>query len=441
MAIGNRAAEAFELANSSRHEGNCEEAIRQYTEAIELGISNIYLNLALYYRAVCRLSLGYEDKAIVDLEECEKRGGIDDAILYNSLGVCLLRLGRLVEAKVALEKGLERKEKHRNGELLSNLGYVYEALGQLEDAAASFWGAMDHDYFDCTEDFCRAVISKADLNQSIKLLGGIIQELGKNMPASKLADVHFWIGTCMFNIENMNENPNYNQAIAEFELAANDASNLARSVRSRGMANLFADNFKAAINDFTDIIEANCGAEEERDANDYYYRAKALAGADQYLSSLKDIEVAISLNDQSGQYFFLKGCLLHKIQREAHACEAWKAAIDLGHKQALDFFESYGCSQVLDSGKRSEDLTSHGASSSNNLNDEKSEQLKAFIAAISEDDDLQECLEWASSVISVVRIAKRHGFIITPAELLAASPISFFVTNKEGIRHFIIDVR
>jgi|LakMenEpi03Aug12_release.lakeMendotaPanAssembly.Ray.scaffolds.fasta_scaffold3923910_1 predicted ribosomally synthesized peptide with nif11-like leader len=72
--------------------------------------------------------------------------------------------------------------------------------------------------------------------------------------------------------------------------------------------------------------------------------------------------------------------------------------------------------------------------------EEKSEQLKAFIASIIEDDELQENLERAGSVISVVRIAKRHGFTIAPEELLAASPMSFFVTNKEGIRLFTIDV-
>lgn len=80
-------------------------------------------------------------------------------------------------------------------------------------------------------------------------------------------------------------------------------------------------------------------------------------------------------------------------------------------------------------------------SSPGNLQEEKSEQLKAFIAAIVEDDELQENLERASSVISVVRIAKRYGFSITPKEVLEASPISFFVTNKEGIRNFTIDVR
>ena len=72
--------------------------------------------------------------------------------------------------------------------------------------------------------------------------------------------------------------------------------------------------------------------------------------------------------------------------------------------------------------------------------EDKSEQLKAFIASIIEDDELQESLERASSAISVVRIAKRHGFVITPEELLATSPISFFVTNREGIRLFTIDV-
>ena len=72
--------------------------------------------------------------------------------------------------------------------------------------------------------------------------------------------------------------------------------------------------------------------------------------------------------------------------------------------------------------------------------EEQSEQLKAFIESIIEDDQLQESLERASSVISVVRIAKRHGFTIEQEELLAASPISFFVTNIEGIRLFTIDV-
>ena len=80
------------------------------------------------------------------------------------------------------------------------------------------------------------------------------------------------------------------------------------------------------------------------------------------------------------------------------------------------------------------------ASSPKDFQEERSEQLKAFIAAIVEDDELQEDLERASSVISVLRIARRYGFGITPEELLAASPMSFFVTKKEGIRRFTIDV-
>jgi len=429
---------AYEMANRSRNEGELQTAVRQYAEAIELGYSGT--NEALYYRGVCLLELGYNDKAVVDLEECAERGGINDAYLNINLGACLHRLGRHEEALEEYKAGLDRNEDDRNGLLHNNIGCLYDEMGHATEAISAFSKALKCKHYGCSDDLGRLISEAEQLDKSILRLESYISSLGDELPASALADLYYWVATCLFNIENSKENPNYNNAIKAFDIAVTDQSNLSRSLYGRGMANLYADNFEAAIQDFTDVIEAEREANSERDPNAYYHRAKALAGTGKYLLALSDIDIALKLNDQEGSFYFLKGCLQIKVDTEEQACKAWKAANELGHKEAEEFFEHYGCSRVLDKGKDSEDLISRVSSCPDDLHEEKSGQLKAFIASIIEDDELQDILERASSVISVVRIAKRYGFTITPSELLAASPISFFVTNKEGIKHFTIDV-
>lgn len=433
-----RATAVYEMANRSRNEGELETAVRQYSEAIDLGYSGI--NESLYYRGVCLFVLGYNDKAIVDLEECAERGGIKDAILNNYLGECLHRLGRHEEALELFKAGLDRNEDNRNGLLYNSIGYLYDGMGHADKAISAFSKALKCKHYECSDDLGRLISEAPQPDNGILRLKSFISGVGDELPASALADLYFWLATCLTNIEDAKEKPNYSNAINAFDIAANDQSNLSRCLYGRGKANLYADNFEAAIQDFTDVIEADCEAHSERDPNAYYYRAKALAGTDKYLLAISDLDIALNLNDQDGGFYFLKGCLQIKLDTEEQACKTWKTAIELGHKQAQDFFQQYECSRVLDTGKNSEDLTIRVASCPDDPHEDKSEQLKAFIAAIIEDDELQESLEWAGSVISVVRISKRYGFTIAPEELLAASPMSFFVTNNEGIRLFTLDV-
>jgi len=345
-----RAIEILDMANRARNNEDFEDAVRRYSEAIDLGCSRI--NEALYYRGASLLELGSEEKALDDLEECKLRGGTGDASLYSNLGVCLHRLGRNKEALSAYEAGIEMHQPDRNGILYNKIGYLHEDLEQVDKAISAFSKALGCRYYGCTDDLGRLISQTAELDKGIHMLESFISRFGKMMPASPLADLYFWIGTCQFDIEDTQESPNYSKAIKAFDIAMNERSNLTRSLFGRGRANLYADNFEAAIQDFTDMIESKCEAEQGRDAYAHYYRAKARACTGQYLLSLIDLDIALILDDQDSEFYFLKGCILQTLGREEQACEAWGTAIDLGHQDAVGLFESYRCVRSLVVGRR-----------------------------------------------------------------------------------------
>lgn len=345
-----RATEILEMANRARNNQEFEDSVRLYSEAIDLGCSQI--NDALYYRGASLLELGSDEKALVDLEECKHRGGTGDASLYVNLGACLGRLGRKKEALSAYEAGIKMHQPDRNGLLYNNIGYVYVDLEQLDKAISAFSKALGYRFYGCTDDLGRLINQTTDLDKGIHMLESFISRFGEMMPASPLADLYFWIGICSFEIEVTHESPDYSKAIKVFNIAINEESNLKRSLYYRGKANLYADNFEAAIQDFTDLIESECEAEQGRDPYAHYHRAKALACTGQYLLSLIDLDIALSLNDQDSEFYFFKGCILQRIGREEQACEAWGTAMDLGHQDAEDLFESYQCVRSLVVGRR-----------------------------------------------------------------------------------------
>ena len=350
MSDHDRAMEIFEMANRSRNNEDFEDAVRRYSEAIDLGCSRI--NEALYYRGACLLEIGSEEKALVDLEECKVRGGTGDASLYANLGVCLSRLGKKKKALSAYEAGIKMHQPDMNGILYSNIGYLHEDLEQLDKAISAFSKALGYRFYGCTDDLGRLICQTTDLDKGIHMLESFISRFGEMMPASPLADLYFWIGRCSFDIEDTHESPNYSKAIKAFDIAIKEESNLSRSLFERGRSNLYADNFEAAIQDFTDMIESECETEQDSDPYTYYYRAKARACTGQYLLSLIDLDIALILDDQNSEFYFLKGCILQMLGREEQACEAWGTAIDLGHQDAVDLFESNRCVRGLVVGRR-----------------------------------------------------------------------------------------
>jgi len=146
-------------------------------------------------------------------------------------------------------------------------------------------------------------------------------------------------------------------------------------------------------------------------------------------NSLTDLTQAIELEPGNPEGLIRRAYLHRYMNRPDRSIADLELACKLGSEEASTIEKEFR-----------EELTSKATASKNEETFAKPEQLKAFLNAVTDDDDLQALLESKTSADAIVEIAKDFGFTITSEELAIASPMSFFVTNKDGIRLFTINI-
>lgn len=146
-------------------------------------------------------------------------------------------------------------------------------------------------------------------------------------------------------------------------------------------------------------------------------------------NSLADLTQAIELEPGNPEGLIRRAYLHRYMNRPDRSIDDLKFACKLGSEEASTIEKKFR-----------EELNSKTTPSTNDETFAKSEQLIAFLKAVTDNDELQAQLEATTSADAIVEIAMSFGFAITSKELAIASPMSFFVTNKEGIRFFTINI-
>ena len=145
--------------------------------------------------------------------------------------------------------------------------------------------------------------------------------------------------------------------------------------------------------------------------------------------SLVDLTKAIELEPDNPEALIRRAYLHRYMNRLDRSIDDLELACKLGSEEASTIEKEFR-----------EELTSKTTATKSEEASAKSDQLKAFLNAVTDNDVLQAQLEATTSAHAIVEIAESFGFAITSAELAIASPMSFFVTNKEGIRLFTINI-
>ena len=146
-------------------------------------------------------------------------------------------------------------------------------------------------------------------------------------------------------------------------------------------------------------------------------------------NSLADLTQAIELEPGNPEGLIRRAYLHRYMNKPGRSIDDLELACKLGSEEASTIEKEFR-----------EELASKANTSNNEKAFAKSEQLKAFLNAITDDDELQAQLEATTSADAIMEIAESLGFAITSEEIVIASPMSFFVTNKEGIRLFTINI-
>lgn len=146
-------------------------------------------------------------------------------------------------------------------------------------------------------------------------------------------------------------------------------------------------------------------------------------------NSLADLTQAIELEPGNPEGLIRRAYLHRYMNRPDRSIDDLELASKLGSEEASTIEKEF-----------IEELTSKATATKSEETFAKSDQLKAFLNTVTDDDELQAQLEATTSADAIVEIAESFGFAITSEELAIASPMSFFVTNKEGIRFFTINI-
>jgi TolA-binding protein len=96
-------------------------------------------NISKYYAGVCYHQLGDNESAIKLLNKFKTKDLLVGAAKYSTLGDAYVEMSEMNEAVTAYRTGIDKYENNFSSPImLKKLGIVYEELGQLEDARATY---------------------------------------------------------------------------------------------------------------------------------------------------------------------------------------------------------------------------------------------------------------------------------------------------------------
>ncbi|MFH1634626.1 MAG: tetratricopeptide repeat protein [Chloroflexota bacterium] len=264
----------FYLGNAQCFINNLEQAIADYTEAIE-----IYPLFAEAYnnRGVVYSDLGDYEQAIADYT---KAIALDPqfAYAYSNRGVAYAGLGDYMQAISDYTQAIELDP--QDATAYYNRGLAYADLGDYEPAIADYTQAIELDPQD----------AEAYNNRGF---------------------AYYWLG-------------DYDQAIADYTKAIALDPQYANAYYDRGLAHYWLGDSDQAIADYTKAI-----ALDPQYSNAYYNRGNVYADLGDYEQAIADYTQAIELDPQDAEAYNNRGLAYYWLGDYEQAIADYTQAIEL----------------------------------------------------------------------------------------------------------------
>lgn len=277
--------------------GRCNEALTDYTHAIELdpALAQAYYNRGITYKA-----LGYREEALNDYTRAiELNHTLAQA--YANRGLTYHELGRYNEALTDYARAIELNPTYALA--YANRGNTYKALGHREEALNDYSRAVELD----------AVYAKAYGNRGIEL-----------DPA--FAQVYSNRGAAYATLGRLEEAlTDYNRAI-ELDPA------FALAYYDRGVTYTALGRLDAALVDYSRAIELN-----PTDAKAYNERGVVHNALGRLEKALVDYSRAIELDLAYTLAYYNRGVVFAKLGRQEEALIDYSRAIELAPSFALPY--------------------------------------------------------------------------------------------------------
>ncbi|MDD9973252.1 MAG: tetratricopeptide repeat protein [Candidatus Poribacteria bacterium] len=233
-----------ERADEAFQRGEYEEAISNYSRAIELDRNDV---IAYCNRGIAKSQLGQDQAAISDFDEAIHRGD-NDAYTYFLRGISKYTLEQYTAAIDDYDEAIRRDPEQ--------VSYTYRWRGFAKSALGQHTSAID--------DYNEALLQNPDN-----------------------AHDYFMRGISKYALEQ------YSAAVDDFDEAIRLDPNHTEAYYQRGLVKCSLDQYESAINDYDETISIN-----PNHAEAYYQRAEANFYLHRFAEAKNNLQSALSLVDQ-----------------------------------------------------------------------------------------------------------------------------------------------
>ncbi|MGY6529840.1 MAG: tetratricopeptide repeat protein [Cyanobacterium sp.] len=267
----------YNRGNELRDSQDYEEAIEQYSRAIELNPN--YVD-AYYNRGLTYADLKDFDRAIADYTQAIT---IDPEYLnaYNNRGVLYANLGDYERAIADYQKVLESDPNYVLAH--NNLGVAYDSLERYQEAIASYTRAIELD-----PSYVLALTNRGLSHGSSGNYENAISDYNQAITIQpNNADAYYYRGNAH------NSLGQYQQAISDYTRAIEINPNNVLAFNNRGVSYYNSNSCESAIADYTQAIQINSDY-----PNAYYNRGLCHRNLGQNQNALADFTRAAFLYQQ-----------------------------------------------------------------------------------------------------------------------------------------------
>jgi len=308
-------------------QGQYQQAIEDYNEAIRLEVDDAFLSFAYSLRGFAYSGLLQHQRGIKDFDEAIRLKPNDDNF-YGARGFAYAYLGQYQHAINDYAKAIRLKPD--NAKAYYDRGFTYHKLGQYQQAI---------------EDYDQSIRLKPDnavLAVAYGNRGNSYDKLGKHQLA--LEDYNHVI-----QLEPDNATAYFNRGRAHFTLGqyqraigdCNDAiqfkPDYANAYVIRGLANAEIAQYQRAIDDYNDAIRL-----QSNDAKTYVNRGDAYVKLGKQKQAIDDFNKAILLKSDFAVAYESRGLYYLKQSNTKLGCPDAQKACDLGNCELFKFAKSKG---------------------------------------------------------------------------------------------------
>ena len=311
----------YNRGNAYREKGGLDQAIRDYSKAIELNLDYVDSYLA---RGVAYGKNGDFDLAIQDFNKVIKLKP-NYAEAYYNRGLACYKQGNYDQAIQDYDKAIALKPDYADA--YNNRGLAYDKQGKFDQAIRDYDQAIELKPDDAEAYYNRgnAYLNQDELDQAIQDYSKAI-EFKPN-----LAGAYSNRGNAYLNQDELD------QAIQDYNKAIELKPDLAEAYNNRGNVYRLEGNLDQAIQDYSKAIEL-----KSDDAEAYNNRGSAYGKKGDLDQAIQDYNQAIDLKPDLAIAYYNRGVVWLLKQAWDNARADLRAAEGKGANLAELFFNNYG---------------------------------------------------------------------------------------------------